>query len=186
MKSPFTRKSTAVLVAIILVLLTVAAVVVVEMTKGPNITISVDDLAEMKTLAHEYLNERNCAVVSSDPMGNPNIADAPIIDPADMSPELVLRQMEDVRKLKARSRSFEPWDDFAVLISVYDIQEDGDKVVLEVDVNSYYHLIQSTFDAPYSSEGYDIFFTFTRKGNGDGWILTDVKLPEPVFEAPFT
>jgi hypothetical protein len=150
----------------------------------------VDDLAEMKTLAHKYLNERNRLLVSADPKNNPNIAGAPVIDPSEMSPELAARQKEDVEKLRARG-NYDGWDDFATSLGVSDISGEGDDIALFVGITTFYHFAPAFYNPtdpnsypPCSSEGYELYFKFTWKGNR--WILTDAKLPYAGTEPPAT
>ena len=169
-------------------LLTLAGVLLVAMPHRP--TVSVDDLAEMKTLAHKYLNERNRLLVSTDPQNNPNIAGAPVIDPSEMSPELAARQKEDVEKLRARG-NYGGWDDFATSLGVLDISGEGDDIALCVGIATSYHFAPTFYNPtdpnsypPCSSLGYELYFKFARKGNR--WILTDAKLPYAGTDPPDT
>lgn len=167
----------------VVVLLLVAAGVFVTLRltrkpeRGQNITITVDDLAEMKTLAHGYLNERTIMLISSEPDKNPNIAGAPVISPTDMSPELAERQKEDVEKLKARTDSGS-WKNFAILANALSIQEEGNKVVLRLGKTTFLQLsdqLSMPGNGDYSAMANEYYFTFSRIG--DRWILTDVKIP---------
>lgn len=161
-----------------LVLLTVVGVLVAlritqKPKQGQRITISANDLAEMKTLVYEYLNERIRMLISSEPEEDPNIAGAPIIAASEMSPELAKRQKEDVEKLKAGTH-LGTFKNFAILAHVLNVQEEGDKVVLHLGESTYFQLSQPG-GPPCSAEGADYYFTFSRVGGR--WILTDVKLP---------
>ncbi|MBN2168311.1 MAG: hypothetical protein JW738_03625 [Actinobacteria bacterium] len=153
-----------------------------------SINISADDLAEMKTLVHKYLNERNRMLVCPDPENNPNIADAPIIDSSEMSPELAERQREDVDKIKAIQ--YPPaFDDFATFLRVLRIHEVGDLIILHVSSITYYHLVPPGPDIdpgfpPCSSEGYDTYYYFVRIKNR--WTLIDAKLTNAGSMPPFT
>jgi hypothetical protein len=165
------------------VLALVGVLVAVRTTHRPKVTISVDDLAEMKTLVHKYLNERNRVAVSHDPQSNPNVAGAPVIDPSEMSPELAARQKEDVEKSRA---SVNPgcWDDFATFLRVLDIRGAGDDVVLVLRIITFYQVVDPYSDPFYSSEGYDLYCTFAQEGNR--WILTDAKLDSAGTMPPVT
>jgi len=181
MKLPSKKKIaiTAFTIAALGLLTLVGVLVVVRITHRPKITIvtiSVDDLAEMKTLVHKYLNERRRVNVSPDPQNNPNIAGAPVIDPAEMSPDLAARQKEDVEKLLARGSSG-VFDDFAIYTRVKDVYENGDDVVLHISALTSFHNVPIGPDGDldnYSSEVVERYFTFAREGNR--WILTDAKL----------
>ena len=160
-------------------------VLLVSLTSGSAATVSVSDLTQMKTLVHEYLNERNRVYVSQDPQNNPNIAGAPVIAPSEMSPGLAARQKEDVDKLIAKK--YPPfWDDFATYAGVVDIRKDGDKTVLDIKDVTFYHFAQATnnpqFHPRYSGEGDEYYFTFSKKGNR--WILDDVQLPYAADSMP--
>ncbi|MHB8893939.1 MAG: hypothetical protein ACYC99_02015 [Candidatus Geothermincolia bacterium] len=170
------KKKTAAAALIIAALVTVTIVgliVALRVTHGKGITISASDLAEMKTLALKYLNERNRALISAEPDRDPNIAGAPIISPSEMSPELAKRQKEDVEKLKAGAHDG-TFKNFAILAHVLNIQEEGDKVVLHLGESTYFQLSQPG-GPPCSAEGADYYLTFSRVGGR--WILADVKLP---------
>jgi hypothetical protein len=157
--------------ALLIVALCVALTAVMLFTlHSGTIIIPVGDLARMKTLAHEYLNERYRLVISFNPDSNPNVAGAPVIKSSDMSPELAARQKEDLDKLRAR-RFSGLGDDFATYLQVLDIRREGGSVALYVRDQ-------------YSGEGADRYFKFTRKGTG--WILTDAKLSFVGDEPPIT
>jgi len=167
----------AALIVAALVLIAVVGVIAAvgitqKTTRGQKITVSADDLAEMKTLVYEYLNERNRMLVSSEPEKDPNTAGAPIIAASEMSPELAKRQKEDVEKLKAESLP-NTFKNFATLVHVINSQEEGDKVVLHTKETTFFQLSQPG-GPPCSAEEVDYFFTFSR--DGSRWILTDVKL----------
>lgn len=168
------RTAAAALIIMALVLVTIVGVIVaLRVMQGERITISADDLAEMKTLAYEYLNERIRMLISSDPDGDPNIAGAPIISPSEMSPELAKRQKEDVGKLKKETH-LGTFKNFAILAHALSIREEGDKVVLHLGESTYF-LLSEPGGPSDCSEGADYYFTFSRVGGR--WILTDVKLP---------
>lgn len=159
----------AAFIIVALGLLTIVGVLM-AVTRSPKVT--VDDLAQMKTLAHKYLNERYRLYISSKPQNNPNIADAPVIEPSEMSPELAARQKEDVKKLEARGFGGLD-DDFATYLQVSDIRKEGSAIALYIIEQSAIHMINYD-DPPYYGEGNDRYFKFARKGNG--WILLDAKL----------
>jgi len=168
------KTATAVLIIAALALATIVGVIVaLGVTRGERITVSSDDLAEMKTLAYKYLNERIRMLISSDPDSDPNIAGAPINSPSEMSPELAKRQKEDVGKLKKETH-LGTFKNFAILAHALSVQEEGDKVVLHLGESTYFQLSQPG-GPPCSAEGADYYFTFSRVGGR--WILTDVKLP---------
>ncbi|MBU4302683.1 MAG: hypothetical protein KKE79_04340 [Actinobacteria bacterium] len=192
MKLPSKKKIaiTAFTIAALGLLALVGVLVAVRRTHRPKVTISVDDLAEMKTLVHEYLNERARVnfFFAPDPDSNPNVAGAPVIDPSEMSPGLAARQREDVEKLKAGGRDPRS-DDFRMFTRVLDIDQQGDEVTLRIYNRTYYnHLLPGTDTEPsirYLVDGCERFYTFKRKG--DGWVLEDVKLlnvSEPPFDEP--
>jgi hypothetical protein len=160
----------------------VGVLVAARTTHRPKVTISVDDLAEMKTLVHKYLNERNRVAVSHDPRSNPNVAGAPVIDPSEMSPGLAARQKDDVKRLRAGIYGYAFTDDFATFTQVLDIPQRGPDVVLDIADTTYYHYIPANNDpiAQYPGERDRRYYTFTRKGNG--WRLTDAKLAGPITE----
>ncbi|MBM3298462.1 MAG: hypothetical protein FJY85_00740 [Deltaproteobacteria bacterium] len=161
----------AIIIALLGLLALLLVLVIGRDSGGSDITISVEDLAEMKELAHEYLNERKRAIVSNTPDNDANVADAPVIDPSDMSTELTKRQKEDVGKLLSGGE-LKVFSDFAVYTKVLDIVEKGDDVVLCLRATTFY---RNTADPDiYTSTATDRYFTFTRMG--DGWILADVKL----------
>ncbi|MBN2169089.1 MAG: hypothetical protein JW738_07580 [Actinobacteria bacterium] len=174
--------SISIIVIVILLLVVAGAFVTLRVTckpeRGQKITITVDDLAEMKTLAHGYLNQRTRMLISSEPDYDPNIAGSPVISPTDMSPELAQRQKEDVEKLKARTIPG-LWKNFAILANAFSIQEKEDKVVLGLEKSTFLQLSdQLSTPGPghdYSAMADDYYFTFSRIG--DRWILTDVKIP---------
>jgi Cu/Ag efflux protein CusF len=177
---PQLKKRTDIVASVtaVLVLLVVAGVLVTsgitrEPTRGQKITISTDDLAEMKTLVYKYLNERTRMLISPEPEKDPNIAGAPTISPSEMSPELTKRQKEDVEKLKAETH-LGTFKNFAILAHVLNIQEEGDKVVLHLGETTYFQVAQPGGPSD-CSEGADYYFIFSRVGGR--WILTDVKLP---------
>lgn len=164
--------------AVVLILIVLAGIILaITLTSGPKrstkISVSASDLAEMKTLAYEYLNERTRLLISSEPDKDPSVAGAPIITPANMSPGLATRQKEDVEKLKARPYPG-AFKNFAILSHVLDIQGQGEKIVLHIGQSTYFQLIQRG-NPQCSAEGDDRYFTFSRAGGR--WILTDVKLP---------
>lgn len=168
-------------VTVVVLLLVVAGVFVTlrvtrKPERGQKITITVDDLAKMKTLAYGYLNERTRMLISSEPDKDPNIAGAPVISPTDMSPELAERQKEDVEKLKAKTTKTNSgtFKNFAILANALSIQEEGDKVVLHLGTSHFYQLSMPG-GVGYSTMGDEYYFTFSRIG--DRWILTDVKVP---------
>ena len=163
------------------VIILVGVLLAVRPAHGTRVTVSVDDLAAMKTLVHKYLNERNRVAVSHDPQSNPNVAGAPVIDPSEMSPALAARQKEDVKKLRAGIYGYAFTDDFATFTQVLDIRRQGTDVVLDVADRTYYHYIPANDDpaVQYPNEGERRYFTFARTGNG--WKLIDVKLvSEPI------
>lgn len=169
-------------VTLVVLLLVVAGVIITlrvtrKPERGQKITITVDDLAEMKTLAHGYLNERTRMLISSEPDKDPNIAGAPVISPTDMSPELAQRQKEDVEKLKARNNRG-CWKNFAISTDVFSILEEGDEVLLGLRKSTFLQLSDQLSSGPrhdYSAMADEYYFTFMRIG--DRWILTDVKIP---------
>jgi hypothetical protein len=166
-----------------LVLITLVGVfAAVRPTHRTKVTISEDDLAEMKTLVHKYLNERNRVAVSHDPQSNPNVTGAPVIDPSEMSPELAARQKEDVKKLRAGIYGYPDTDDFATFTQVLDISQQGPDVVLDIADRDFCHYIPANNDpaTQYVPEGGRRYYTFTRKGNR--WILTDVKMAGAIKE----
>jgi hypothetical protein len=172
-------------VTVVVLLIVVAGVFVTlrvtrKPERGQKITITVDDLAKMKTLAYGYLNERTRMLISSEPDKDPNIAGAPVISPTDMSPELAERQKEDVEKLKAKTTKTNSgtFKNFAILANALSIQEEGDKVVLHLGTSHFCQLsdqLSGPGALPYSAMGDEYYFTFSRIG--DRWILTDVKIP---------
>lgn len=167
---------TAFTIAALGLLTLVGVLVAVKKTHRPEVTISVDDLAEMKTLVHKYLNERSRVIVSPDPQNNPNIAGATVIDPSEMSPELAARQKEDVEKLRARG-NHGIFDDFATYTEVLDIRKEGDEIVLDIGATTYFRNVPlgpyGDLDN-YSAVEAERYFTFARKGKR--WILTDANL----------
>jgi len=172
----------AALVLITLVGVLVAVGTTHKPTHGTKVTISVDDLAEMKTLVHKYLNERNRVAVAHDPQSNPNVAGAPVIDPSEMSPELAARQKEDVKKLRTGAYGYAYTDDFATFTQVLDIPQQGADVVLDIADTSFYHYIPANNDpaVQYFNDGGRRYYTFARKGNG--WKLTDARLVGEIVE----
>ncbi len=110
--------------ALILIAL-VGVLAAVRLSHRSNVTISMDDLAEMKILVHRYLNERNRVAVSHDPQSNPNVDAAPVINSSEMSLELAARQKEDVKKLASGIYGFPYTDDFATFTQVLDIPQQG-------------------------------------------------------------
>ena len=175
-------KRVLVIVSFCTLCLVLAAVLPISLF-NKSITITVDDLARMKTLAHEYLNERYRLVLSSDPDNNPNIAGAPVIDPSEMSSELATRQKVDVVKLKAKSPS-SLGDDYATWLQVTDIRKEGDAVALLVNEGTCVHSIYMG-EKFCSGEGIERYFRFARKGSV--WLLLDAKpLYEGGCEVPVT
>lgn len=179
MKSSLGKKVAITTITIVVIaLLATAGFFIVVMINKKEVDISVDDLAEMKTLAHEYLNERSRLLITSTPENNPKIAGAPVIDPSDMSPELAERQKVDVEKLKAiRYENAGVGDDFATYLCVRDIREEDGKIIVYFRSSIFCHLVQAVPEdyVPYWGEGYDFYATYTSKANR--WILDDVKLP---------
>lgn len=178
MKVPSKKKIaiTAFAIAALGLLTLVAILVAVGMTSRPTVPLSVDDVAEIKTLVYKYLNERSRIMVSSNPANNPNIASAPVIDPSDMSPGLAARQAEDVEKLRAMG-GLGTFDSFATFAQVLDIREKGDTAVLDIGSTTYFRNVSKAPDGNadiWSSAGAERLFTFTRMGTR--WILTDAKL----------
>jgi len=184
MKLPSKKRiAIAVFTIAALVLITLVGVLVAAgTTHRTKVTISVDDLAEMKTLVHKYLNERNRVAVSHDPQSNPNVAGAPVIDPSEMSPELAARQKEDVEKLRTGTYGYPDTDDFATFTQVLDIPKQGPDVVLDIADTNFCHYIPANNDptVQYPSDGGRRYYTFARKGNG--WKLTDAKLVGEIVE----
>lgn len=167
--------------AVVLVTL-VVVLVAVGTTRRTRVFVSADELAEMKTLVHKYLNERNRVAVSHNPQSNPNVAGAPVIDPSEMVPELAARQKEDVNKLRTGTYGFPYTDDFATFTQLLDVPRQGPDVVLDIADATFYHYIPANNDptVQYPHDGGRRYYTFTRKGNG--WILTDVKLAGAIIE----
>jgi len=167
---------TAFAIAALGLLTLVGILVAVGTTRRPPITISAADLAEMKTLVYKYLNERSRMMVSSAPANNPNVADAPVINPSEVSPDLAARQAEDVEKLRTMG-DLGTFDSFATFARVLDIREKGDTAVLDIGATTYFRNVSRAPDGNtdiWSSAEAERLFTFTRKGNR--WILTDAKL----------
>lgn len=160
-------------------LIAVLLVLVFKDTGRAKPNISVNDLTVMKTLVHEYLNERKRAIVSVAPESDPNVSGAPTISPKDMSSELAVRQEEDVNKL-LNSRISSSFSDFVVLTELLAIDERADKVILCLRATTYYRNVNNP--DKYSATSTDRYFTFDKKG--DGWSLTDVKLPFAGTEPP--
>jgi hypothetical protein len=181
-KIAITAFAIAALVLITLVGVFVAVRTTQRPTQRTKVTISADDLAEMKTLVHKYLNERNRVAGSHDPQSNPNVAGAPVIDPSEMSPELAARQKEDVKKLRNGIYGYPFTDDFATFTQLLDIPQQGPDVVLDIADTSFYHYIPANNDptVQYPNEGGRRYYTFARKGTG--WKLTDAKLAYEIIE----
>ncbi len=177
---------TAFIIAAIGLLTLVGVLVAVRVSVRTSATLSVDELAEMKALVYKYLNERDRFLVSSDPENNPQIADAPIIEPSEMAPGLAARQAEDVGKLKARGTTG-TFDDFAIFAEALGVRKQGDAFVLDIKDETFYHLTPTRFEAnpdnQYAGEGAERYFTFKREGNK--WILADAKLASAGTMPPF-
>lgn len=179
MRSPSRKKlvSTAIALAALCMVAPGALLAGCGSTQGTEVSISADELAGMKRLVHEYLNELNRFAVSSNPDREPEVAGAPVIDPSGMSPALAARQKEDVEKLSSKAPVELTQPFFATFTEVRDIREKGDEVVLRIaDVNYYRHLSR------YFAEGSERFFTFEREG--DGWILADARIVPAFYGFP--
>lgn len=176
MKKWPSKKTIILIPIIVIVVLLVVMGAFIGIAKETKLDISTNDLAEMKTLAHKYLNTKN-RYQSANPEHNPNTVGAPAISDSEMSSELAKRLTEDIEELV----SCPCFDDFATFLRVFDIRREGKEVVVFMKEATIYTYAPAYKDAGiYTGEGMDYYFKFARVGGR--WIMQDARMLYPRSE----